>query len=129
MTSNKTATQDYNEDDDDNDHDFMAHQEGKAAERNLQTTAYLDAYNESKEERLQEGFEEGYHQVYELSQELGERLGKMIARAKLQGAPIPTATFARYRQVLGQINQGAVSNEIVQQVLLELQQEVEGTIG
>ena len=138
MTSNKAAPQDHHDDndeffgndmDDDNDHDFMARQEGKAAEHNLQTTAYLDSYDESKEERLQEGFEDGYRQVYELAQQLGERLGRMVALSKLQGTPVPTIILTRYRQVLGQINQGTVSNETVQQVLLELQQEVAETIG
>lgn len=126
MSSTKQDEEDefFGNDDSDNEVDFMALQEGKAAERNLQTTAYLDAFDEHKEARLQQGFEAGYREVHALAHQLGERLGKLVARAKIQGTTEAQIAAGRYREVLSDINKGSVSNEDVKRRLLELEDEM-----
>jgi flagellar biosynthesis/type III secretory pathway protein FliH len=128
-----TTNEDYDDEffgNDSTETDFMATQESKAAERNLQNTAYLDAFDEHKEDRLQEGFESGYREVHELARQLGEQLGRMVARGKIvqdqDGAQLQSQiATGRFRLVLSEINKGTVPNEMAKKKLLELKEEMD----
>lgn len=147
MKSNNSDDDDFFGHGGDDDEDDMAERDTRAIETRFQNIAYLDAWEETKEIRLQQGFDAGYQDVYEVAGRLGEQLGRLVAKAKMESLLLSsmTATSAdatststplqtqaqnvarRYRAVLTHINRG-VANDQAKQLLLDLEQEVQGVL-